>query len=426
MPKTSQLNPKQRLMSMKSSKVIFRSITGLALVLGLCTKPLLAEPAEERVKTYKLESLEVVGSSRLSPEQIREQLRISNNTTLSDEWLAEARTKLMGLAVYKYVFFSLKKGSNSDYAKLIITAYDDDEVLSEWATGGEFGLSLVKPAPDLGDDSPVRSYRFGLVARNIMKRSHRGALIADLGTNGNLIFGSLAYGLPRFVTEAIQFDAALVLTDPSQRYLETEAFGMKGQTLWTRQRWGLDVTYGLAWYSNRHDRYSLDHWPSLVSGPKFGVVRETRLLSFLPKPGYKAAAFLVPSLVNREHGTLEAEVLRTEQIRDMLAVTAAGKIVQIGRGATTLRGDLKLELPITTSSHGLRSVLYFARRIARDQFQSFKHSGSETIAGYRYHSTGFIGDINFKLASENPFAKRWKTPENSELEARSAEIGDIP
>jgi hypothetical protein len=241
-----------------------------------------------------------------------------------------------------------------------------------------------------------------------------------------LIFGSLAYGLPRFVSEAIQFDAALVVTDPSHKYLETEAFGMKGQTLWTRQRWGLDVNYGLAWYSNRHDRYRVDHWPGLVSGPKFGVVRETRFLSFLPQPGYKVAASIVPSLVNREHATLEAEVLRTEQIRDILAVTAAGKLVQVGRGATTLRGELKIELPVTTSSHGLRSVLYFSRRLGRDQFQSFKHSGSETIAGYRYHSTGFIGDINFKLASENPFAKPWKKSPTSTLEAKSEEVGGAP
>ncbi len=386
----------------------------------------MAQPADGLTKTYKLESLEVSGSSRLSPEQIREQLRISDTTTLSDEWLAEARTKLLGLAVYKYVFFSLKKGSNPGYAKLIITAYDDDEVLSDWATGGEFGLSLVKPAPDLGDDSPVRSYRFGLVARNLLRRSHRGALITDLDTNGNLIFGSMAYGLPRFVSEAIQFDAAIVVTDPSQRYLETEAFGMKGQTLWTRQRWGLDVTYGLAWYSNRHERYRVDHWPTLVSGPKFGVVRETRLLSFLPQPGYKAAISIVPSLVNREHATIEAEALRTEPIRDMLALTAAGKLVQVGRGATTLRGEVKIELPVTTSSHGLRSILYFSRRLGRDQFQSFKHSGSETIAGYRYHSTGFIGDINFKLASENPFAKHWEKSPVSEFESRSAEVGDLP
>lgn len=386
----------------------------------------MAQPADGLTKTYKLESLEVSGSSRLSPEQIREQLRISDTTTLSDEWLAEARTKLLGLAVYKYVFFSLKKGSSPGYAKLIITAYDDDEVLSDWATGGEFGLSLVKPAPDLGDDSPVRSYRFGLVARNLLRRSHRGALITDLDTNGNLIFGSMAYGLPRFVSEAIQFDSAIVVTDPSQRYLETEAFGMKGQTLWTRQRWGLDVTYGLAWYSNRHERYRVDHWPTLVSGPKFGVVRETRLLSFLPQPGYKAAISIVPSLVNREHATIEAEALRTEPIRDMLALTAAGKLVQVGRGATTLRGEVKIELPVTTSSHGLRSILYFSRRLGRDQFQSFKHSGSETIAGYRYHSTGFIGDINFKLASENPFAKHWEKSRASEFESRSAEVGDLP
>lgn len=398
----------------------------LGLWVGITASPTAAQNASPSTPYYRVESIELVGSSRLTTELVYEQLRINDNTLMSDEWLDNARTKLLGLAVYRNVFFALRKGSKPGYAKLIITAENELSVVSDWAAGGEFGLSLVKPSPDISEESVFKSYRFGLVARNIFNRAHRSALFTEISTDGNLAFGTLAYGLPRFASEAIQFDAAISVVDPDRNYLGTEAFGIKTQALWTRQRAGVDLTYGLAWYSNRHDRYSLDEWPELVSGPKIGILRETRLISFLPESGYRAYIAVIPSLVNRKHATVEGEISRTIKDPYFGAVTGSTKAIQIGKNATSLRAEVKYELPITTSSRGLRSQLYISRRLGLDRFQSFKYSGSETVAGYRYHSAGFIGDINFKLASENPFQTRARLSKGVSLAKDRIEDGDHP
>ena len=386
----------------------------------------LAETAEATETYYKIESIEVVGSSRLNGKQIYEQLRINDNTIMSDEWLSDARRKLLGMAVYKNVFFALRKGSKPGFAKLMITAVDDDTVISDWAAGGEFGLSLVKPSPDISGDSVFKSYKFGLVARNILNRSHRGAVLAELSSDGNLAKAALAYGLPRFAFEAIQFDTAISVVDPSKAYLDTEAFGMEAQALWTRQRGGVDLNYGLIWYSNRHARYALKDWPTLVSGPKVGILRETRLRGFLPHTGYRAELSVIPSLVNRAHPTIEAELIGTNFNKPWGALTYAAKALQIGRDYSTLRGELKYELPITTSSRGLRSLIYFSRRIGQDRHQAIRYFGTETVAGYRYHSAGFIGDINFKIASDNPFSKLNREKLIADKYRLSQNSGDLP
>lgn len=381
---------------------ILRRAWGLVFFF-LSTLPAWAQGTETTETLYKVESIEVIGSSRLTGEQIYGHLRINDQTLMSDEWLESSRRKILGMALFKNLFFSLRKGSKPGYAKLVVSAVDDDTVISNLAVAGEFGLSLVKPSPDIGDDSVFRSYKFGLVARNILKRAHRGALLAEIATDGSLAQASLGYGLPRFAHEAIQFDTAILVVDPSKNYQDTEAFGMKAQALWTRQRGGVDLTYGLAWYSNRHERYNLENWPLLVSGPKFGLLRETRLQSFLPQGGYKAEFAAIPSLVNRKQTTIEAELQRTDTAERWGALTLAIKAIQIGRDYSTFRGEVKYELPITTSSRGLRSVFYLERRVGHDMHHKIRFFGSETVAGYRYHSSGFIGEINFKLATESPF-----------------------
>jgi hypothetical protein len=390
---------------MKASSGLVRFL--LVLVVFISKLPL-AQSQEQTKEPNKVESISLTGSSRLTADQIYDQLRINTSTLMTDQWLADARRKILGLAVYKDVIFILRKGSRPGYAKLHIIAVDDESVITAWAIGGELGVSLLKPSPDFGDDSLFQSYRFGLVSRNLLNRAHRGSLNADVNANGELSFATIAYGLPRFASEAIQFDAALHIIDPGKNYLNTEGFGMKVQSIWTRQRFGLDLNYGLVWYSNRHHIYSLPNWPSLVSGPKIGLIRETRLRSFLPGDGYKAEIAIIPSLVNRKYTTIEAELLNTHFKQDWGALTYSAKGLQIGREHSSIRGELRYELPITTSSHGLRSLLYVSRRIGQDRFGAIRHTGSETVAGYRYHSSGFIGDINFKISSDNPLAPKSK------------------
>ena len=196
----------------------------------------LAENTQAPPVQYQLEAFEFTGSTRLTEDQVKDHLRIKDQIMMTDEWISASRTKLMGLGIFRDVLFSLKKGSRPGLTKLIIRAEDDEDILSDWAVGGEFGLSLTDPTPAFGEDSVFRGYRVGLIARHILRDSHRAAILGDIDSRGNLVFGHAAYGLPRFIAESIQFDAALTVVEPQERYFETESYGLKLQSLWTRQR----------------------------------------------------------------------------------------------------------------------------------------------------------------------------------------------
>jgi Surface antigen variable number repeat len=275
------------------SKIHFITVLLVGIVYGLNVRTYAQEHTSQ---SYEVESIEIVGTNRITIEQLREHLGIKEHALMSDEWMTNARTRLLGLGIFKDVLFSLKRGSKTGFAKLILKFEDDDDVLSDWAVGGEFGLSLTEPTPGFGDNSVFRGYRMGLVGRNILRESHRAAILTDIDSRGNVVFGQFAYGLPRFLFESIQFDTAVTISDPTSRYFDTEGFGEKIQSLWTRQRKGVDITYGAAWYSNTHSRYKLNDFPELVAGPKVGIIRETRFLSFIPHEGYRIGTHLLWNL----------------------------------------------------------------------------------------------------------------------------------
>lgn len=354
-------------------------------------------------REYRLESFEFFGSSRLSDEQIAEQLVIRPDIIMNDAWISSARTHLMGLGLFKDVVFKLRKGTRPGLIKLSILAFDDDDVLSDWAIGGEFGLSLKEPTPAYGEDSVFRGYRAGLIARNLFRTSHRAAISGDIDSRGNLVVGHLAYGLPRFIAESIQFDAALSVVESRERYFETEGFGLKAQGLWTRQRSGIDLVYGVAWYSNAHRRYRLQEWPDTVAGPKIGVVKDTRFLGFLPSTGYRLSLAILPSLLKRDQSVLETEVAGTWAFWTHAAVSLSSKSVNSGRKAISTRAEGKIEFPLASVSRGLRSMFYIGARHGLDHFKNVRLTGTESFAGYRYHSTGFIGDISFRVTGEYPW-----------------------
>lgn len=354
---------------------------------------------------YRLEDFEFSGSTRVSKEQIATQLSITPDIVMSDDWISSSRTKLIGSGLFKNIVFKLRKGSKAGLTKLVISVEDDDDVLSDWALGGEFGLSLKEPTPAFGEDSVFRGYRAGIISRNLFRASHRGAIVGDVDARGNLVVGNLAYGLPRFIAESIQFDAALSVVEARERYFEAEGFGLKAQGLWTRRRGGVDVMYGVAWYSNRHKRYRLSEWPSVVAGPKVGLIRETRFLGFLPSTGYRVALATIPSFLKRDESVLEAELAGTWAFWTHAALSASGKSITSGLKAITTRAEGKLEFPLASVSRGLRSLFYVAVRNGQDHYKNIRLTGTETVAGYRYHSTGFIGDISFRVTGERPWTE---------------------
>jgi hypothetical protein len=373
-------------------------IVGLMLAQGATGQPL---PQRQ----YELESIEILGSNRMTEEQLREQLGIKPRTLMTDAWLSEARTNLLGLGIFRDALFSLRKGSKPGFAKLVVKVDEDEDVLSDWAMGGEFGLALTEPTPAFGEDSVFRGYRVGLIARNILRASHRASLLADVNSRGSIVFGQMAYGLPRFVAEEIQFDTALMVVDPYERYFETEGYGLKIQSLWTRQRRGFDITYGVAWYSNNHSRFQLETWPDLVAGPKLGIQRETRFLGFIPGDGYRASAAVIPSMLHRDETVMETELSGTISAKGYLALTVSGKSVITGRTAISNRGQAKIEIPITSANRGLRSQFYIAAMAGNDHFKEESIRAREYVSGFRYHSTGFIGDINFRVVGLHPWRK---------------------
>jgi hypothetical protein len=352
---------------------------------------------------YRLESFEFVGSTRMTKDQVATQLGITPDAEMTDAWISASRTKLMGSGLFKDIVFKLRKGSKPGLTKLVITVEDDDDVLSDWALGGEFGLSLKEPTPAFGEDSVFRGYKLGIISRNLFLASHRGAALGDIDARGNLVAGHLAYGLPRFLAESIQFDAALAVVEARERYFEAEAFGLKAQGLWTRRRGGVDVMYGVAWYSNTHRRYRLNEWPDIVAGPKIGIIRETRFLGFLPSTGYRLSLAAVPSFLKKEQSVFESEIAGTWAFWTHAAISASGKSITSGSKAITTRAEGKIEFPLTSVSRGLRSLFYLAVRNGQDRYKTLKLHGTESVIGYRYHSTGFIGDISFRVTGDRPW-----------------------
>ena len=372
--------------------------------------PAIDTASADTTPSYKLESLEITGSTRVSSAQLRELLHIRDHQTMSEEWIAQARTELLGLGLFSDVIFTLKKGSKNGLAKLVIIATDDDNVLSDWAVGGEFGLSLTEPTPAFGEDSVFRGYKVGLIGRNIFQQAHRAAILTDIDSRGSLVSGQIAYGLPRFLAEEIQFDAAVSAVEARERYLDAEGFGLKIQSVWTRQRHGFDLVHGIGWYSNTHSRYKLEGFPELVAGPKLGVIRETRFLGFIPNEGYRVGFSIMPSLLRRNEAVTEGEVAATLAAGSWFSWSVSANSLTTGRHAVSNRAETRVDVPVKSISKGLSSLLYLSAKAGNDHYKDISINANEYVAGFRYHSTGFIGDLNFRIVGKHPWPEKTLRP----------------
>jgi hypothetical protein len=186
---------------------------------------------------------------------------------------------------------------------------------------------------------------------------------------------------------------------------------MKIQSIWTRQRRGFDILHGLAWYSNTHAKYQLAGFPELVAGPKFGIVKETRFFGFIPNDGYRAAISLVPSLFHRNEPVTEGELAGTIGIKSLFSMTLSAKSIATGKYAISNRAESRVDVPVKSISKGLRSLVYLAGKIGNDHYKENSLNAREYVAGFRYHSTGFIGDISFRIVSKHPWPEKTLRPE---------------
>src|SRR5690606_34494777 len=134
----------------------------------------------------------------------------------------------------------------------------------------------------------------GLVGRNLFRGLHRGAVSIDVDNTGKFQAGQLAYGLPRFTVEDVQFDAEIAATSPQTRYLDTLGFGQRAQGLWSQSLSGTSqLGYGAAMYINQEPRFALPGFPKSVAGPKISYHNETRLIGFFPTAGHRFSTNLL-------------------------------------------------------------------------------------------------------------------------------------
>lgn len=385
-----------------------------------------------RVTAYKLESLDVRGTTRLTSTQLSEELGLSRGIALDDELVMNTRSRLLGLGLFRSVILVMRKGSQPGMARLIVEAEDDDHVLTDWALGGELSATFSETAASAVESNTAPlDYRLGLVARNLAHRLHRGALLVDVDDNGKTRMAQIAYGLPRFALEDIQFDAELAAISVRHRYLDALGFAGRGQGLWSRNivSYG-ELQYGAAMYINRQrSEFAAPGFPAAVLGPKVGLLRETRLRGFFPGEGSLLGASLLLSPTHTEQSVLELAAAYTWSLAKWAYLTIDSHTLSAGITDHALRAETRLDLPLGRSSPnqdqaeifirlrgGIDRATYSAeerRREGRPPSSTHaKLEGSTAIFGVRYHSSGFIAELAFKI-TRSPEELRPK-PLNSE------------
>jgi hypothetical protein len=110
-------------------------------------------------------------------------------------------------------------------------------------------------------------------------------------------------------------------------------------------------------------------------------------------------------MLHRDETVLESEVAVSFSTVGAVALTLSGKSIATGKTAISNRGEAKIEVPITSASRGLRSLFYIAALGGNDHFKENWVQAREYVSGFRYHSTGFIGDVNFRVVGLHPWRK---------------------
>lgn len=363
-----------------------------------------AQEPNEASPFYRLESIVVKGSLRLSADELNKALALQYGQALDDQLVMDTRAKLLGLGVFNSVTLYLKKGQSKGWAQLIIEVEDDPNVLTKWAIGASVAVTQSEQQAKAGDpDTAALGYRLDLISRNFLRSLHRTALSLDIDSQGVLRQGRAAYGLPRFAAEDTQFDLEFEVVDVALRYLNTLGFGRRAQGLWSKSitaRSGGQIQYGVALYANESDRFSHPGFPATVGGPKLSYIEETRLLSFIPGPGTNFQAALLISPVELQESVLEIQAAKTIQPIPNFSTTLSFKGLSVGDGSISLRSEARVDVPFPQLFGISEQAEIFARlRGGLDLSSSQRLSGSAAILGLRYHSSGFIAEFSVQITT---------------------------
>ena len=398
--------------SRRVSPELFVRLVGWAVVLGLiytAALPSLALSQTTPARVYRLESVELRGTTRLSVPQLQEELGLQQGTPLDDALLLRIRRQLLGLGLFKSVILLMRKGSAPGQIKLIVDAEDDPYVLTDWALGGEFAVTVGERelTSVVGDTRPM-DYQFGLVGRNLFSSLHRGGIIAAIDGEGLFHRGQIAYGLPRFTNEGTQFDADFSAVDGRRNYLDILGFGGRLQGLWSRTVRDVgEFQYGVGMYVNKKSRFEVPEFPRTVAGPKFSFYRETRLRGFFTRQGYRLGSSLLLDPQRTEVSVTEFDGAYTFQLWDLAFWTLGGKALTVGVKGVSLRGETRFDIPIGKARPGADQAAFFLRlRHGSDHYRQTNLVGSAGTLGFRYHSSGFIAELAIKVTkTPEEFAK---------------------
>jgi len=396
----------------------------LLLLTALAATPPLAATtpaptATRRVAALQLETLDVSGSSRISKATLESEFGLRAGLTLDDATVMETRSRLIGTGLFRSVILVMRRGTAPGLARLVVELEDDNSVLTDWALGGEFGVTIGERAAAAVDaDGPPRGYRLSLLGRNLFTMQHRGALMADIDATGVVREGRAAWGMPRFTDEGVQFDAELLGVDVAKRFLNSQGFGGRAHGMWSRS---LDangeIQYGMAAYVNRKPRFAVPNFPEVVTGPRLAWFKESRLRTFVPSPGWLAAASLLLDPIETKRSTLEMRLAGTLSLFGKTAWTTDVSALGVGIDASSVRGETRFDIPLSNpaESDGDQAAIFVRARGGFDRAGTTELTGSAAIIGLRYHSSGFIAELGLQITRSPDELIREATDAGDEL-----------
>jgi hypothetical protein len=353
---------------------------------------------------YRLESLEVVGTERLSQKQVEEEFGLRPGATVDDELVLQTRQRVLSMGVFRSAVLLMKRGSERGLVRLILQVEDDPNVLTSWGLGGEVGLVYTDwQAQNVNTEGPPLGYRLGIVARSLFGAFHRASATFDLDSQGIARGMRLIYGLPRFTAEDVQFDIEAQFVDVNHRYLDAGGFGGRVQAMWTTALGDYDeMRYGTAMYLNR-GRFNMPKFPRSLAGPKIGYAYETRLNGFMPGTGELVGVSMLYAPIEAQSSVMELELAKTYQVNEAVWTSFLADVVAAGVKSYSARIETRFDFAVTESfSRGDQAEVYLRLRAGQDEAERVKFVGSAAILGLRYHSSGLIADIGVHI-TKSPF-----------------------
>ncbi|MFW7377802.1 MAG: hypothetical protein ACOH5I_03200 [Oligoflexus sp.] len=385
----------------------FRHLFALLACVGLSLEHVHAQadrasPAPEQKLQFHLESIAVSGTERIDSQRLAEELGLSVGSVIDTETIANAQISLLGLGLFRSAILSIRKGQKPGWVILWVELEDEPTVIGPWGVGTTLSLLYGEfKGSNFDQDTSPFATRLQVVGRNLFGQMHRAYTLFDIDGGGTIREFEIAYGLPRFSREKVQFDAKLNLVDTEARFLQGMGFGARAESQWRYDVSNLSsVSYGLAMYLNRPGRFSYPDMPDSVVGPKLGFRWESRLLSFVPQAGYLFESNLLLAPGQETTGIIELQTAATWSLLELAYFTLDLKAAKAGTPEFISRSEGRIDIPLSQSRHD-QAALFISGRHGYDKVSGNSRFGSDLTFGIRYHSPGFIAELSFRY-TESP------------------------